>query len=211
MKIARLGAASVVGVMAVAGALSAVGVMGGAGTRAAAPAVGGAFKVDAVHSSVGFRVKHMNAAYFYGRFNLVEGEFLLDPANASASSLSVTVQADSLDTHNAGRDKHLKSQDFFSVAEYPTIAFVGKTFEKAGEENGETVFNVTGDLTLLGKTKEVKATVRNTGQGPGRGGGEVGGIESTFTIQRSDFGMSFMAGKGLSDEVNLIVSLEGGR
>lgn len=209
MKMVKLAGLSVLGVALAAGG---VGVMGGAGVREVAPASSAdpAFKVDAVHSSVVFRVKHMNAAYFYGRFNKVEGSFLLDAANPSASSLTVTIPTDSIDTNNGGRDKHLKSQDFFSVAEHPTITFTGRKFEKGAEENGEISYTVTGDLTLLGKTKEVTATVRQTGQGPGRSG-EVGGIEAKFTIKRSDFGMNFMVGKGLGDEVTVMAGLEGGR
>ncbi len=212
MKFGKIRAASAMGVVIAAGAIGAAGLMGGAGVREAAPgAAVNAFTVDAVHSSVVFRVKHMNAAYFYGAFKEVEGSFLLDPANPSASSISVTVAADSIDTRNEGRDKHLKSQDFFSAAEHPKITFTGKSFEKTGEENGETAFKVTGDLTMLGKTREIVATVRHTGQGQGRGGKEVGGMETKVTIKRSDFGMDYMVGKGLGDEVTFIASLEGGR
>lgn len=202
-------AAGVVG----AGALAGAGVKGsGAGAAAAAGSAGtGPFTIDPVHSSVVFRVKHMNAAYFYGVFKKAEGTFLLDAANPSASVISVSVATDSVDTRNEGRDAHLKRSDFFSVAEHPAITFKSKAVEKVGELNGETVFKVTGDFTMLGKTKEITATVRSTGQGPGRGGKEVGGMETMMTINRSDFGMNFMVGQGLGDEVSFTASFEGGR
>lgn len=169
---------------------------------APAPAAAGAktFKVDSAHSSVFFKIKHMNAANFYGRFNKVEGSFDL-----AGNVLEATVDAASVDTNSTGRDNHVKSPDFFSVKEFPTITFKGTSFTKKDDTNWE----VKGDLSFHGKTKEVVLNVANTGQGPGRGGGTVAGIETTFTIKRSDFGMDFML-KGLSDDVTLTISLEGG-
>lgn len=167
----------------------------------------GAFAVDNVHSSVLFRIKHLSVAYNYGRFNTVSGEFLLDGTNPENSVLNVTVQAESVDTNNAGRDKHLRSQDFFSAKEFPTITFVGKSFKKG---TGST-FEVTGDLTLRGVTKPVTVTIDDTGTGKGREGGEVAGLETRFTIKRSDFDVSYLVGPALADEVTLIVALEGGR
>lgn len=166
-----------------------------------APAAGAkTFKVDAVHSSVIFKVKHLNASNFYGRFNKVEGTFDL-----AGNVLEATVDAASVDTNSNGRDSHVKSPDFFSVKEFPTISFKGKSFTKKDDTNWE----VKGDLTFHGKTKEVVLNVVSIGEGPGMRGGTVAGIETTFTIKRSDYGMDFML-KGLSDEVTLTVALEGG-
>ncbi len=167
----------------------------------------GAYAVDAVHSSVIYRIKHLNVSYSYGRFNDVAGSFHFDAAKPEASTLDITVKTESIDSANEKRDGHLKSQDFFSAKEFPTITFKGKTFKKVSD----TSFEVTGDLTLHGQTKPVTAKVDLTGTGPGMRGGEVAGIESKFTIKRSDFGINYMVGKGLGDEVDLIVALEGGR
>jgi polyisoprenoid-binding protein YceI len=179
----------------------------------AAPIVAadGAYTVDAVHSSVVYRVKHQDVAYFYGRFNKIEGSFAVDPADASKNSVEISIPVDSIDSANAGRDKHLKSQDFFSATEFPTITFKSKAWKPTAKVDGEQGYEVVGDLTLLGKTKEVVAQVRHTGNGSGRGGTEVAGIEAKFTIKRSDFGMNFMVGKGLGDDVTIMVGLEGGR
>lgn len=173
-------------------------------TAVPAPAAAGEFAVDAVHSSVVFKVKHMNVAWFYGRFNKVEGSFNLDSANPSASSINVTVPTDSVDTANGGRDKHLRNQDFFSSTEFPTLTFKSTSVEKTGENT----YKVKGDLTARGTTKQVEVTVEDTGRGKGRDGSDLAGMHTTFTINRSDFGIKYGAG-ALGEEVTLMVSLEG--
>lgn len=169
----------------------------------------GAFQVDTTHSAVIYRIKHLGVAFNYGRFNEISGSFLLDAAKPEASILDVSVKADSIDSANADRDKHLRSPDFFSTKEFPTLTFKS-TAVKAGS-NG--AFEVSGNLTLRGQSRPLTITVKDTGRGPARGGGggEVAGLETTFTIKRSDFGMNYMVGKGLDDEVTLTVALEGGR
>ncbi len=165
-----------------------------------------AFAVDAVHSSVVFRVKHMNVAYFYGRFNNPAGSFNLDFSKPEASSLEVSVKAEDVDSGNAGRDKHLKSEDFFSAKEYPTISFKGKTFKKTGENT----MDVTGDLSLHGQTKPVTVMVEATGTGKGRGGEALAGIEAKFSVKQSDFGMTKMVGP-IGDDVWMMIGLEGAK
>ena len=193
-------AASLVGIAGVA-------FMGGAGPSApaapvAAPAAAAEpFAVDAMHSSVIFRIKHLNVSYFYGRFNKVSGSFKLD---GDASSLDITVDADSVDTNSADRDKHVKSQDFFSVKEFPSITFKSKSAKKIDGDKIE----VTGDLSFRGVTKSVTVKVTPTGEGPGMRGGTVAGIETVLVINRSEFGMNFMP-KGLGEDVTLYIALEG--
>lgn len=165
-----------------------------------APAAADASKVDPVHSSVVFRIRH-NTAPFYGRFNQVSGSFQLDAADPAKSSLDVSVKSASVDSNNPKRDDHLKSQSFFSVSEFPTITFKGKQFKKVSGNSWE----VTGDLTLRGVTKAVTVAVEDTSDGKG------GGLEAKFTIKRSDFGMNFMVDKGLGDDVSLMIGLEAGK
>lgn len=170
-----------------------------------------AYTVDPVHSAVLFSIKHMGVSNFHGRFNDFSGSFLLNADDASKSSFNVTVKSDSVDTNNAAREKHLKTADFFSTAEFPEITFSAKSVKKTGDH----AFEVVGDMTMLGKTKPVTATVHQigTGKAPAQmGGGELMGVEATFTIKRSDFGMSFGIDNGaLSDEVQMTVALEGKR
>jgi polyisoprenoid-binding protein YceI len=174
---------------------------------AALPALAAAetFKVDSVHSSVNFRVKHMNVSYAYGRFTSITGTFNLDPADPTKSSFDFTVKSDSVDTGEPKRDGHLKSPDFFNVRQYPTITFKSKSVASAGENT----YDVTGDLTLHGVTKPVTIKVEQTGKGAGMGGrGAVAGLLASFNIKRSDFGMKGMVGP-VGDDVRVEVSIEG--
>ncbi len=142
----------------------------------------------------------------YGRFNKADGTFNIDVTDPSKSFIDITIATDSVDTASGGRDKHLKSGDFFSVSEFPTMSFKSKSFSKTGEGT----YNVTGDFTLRGKTKEITVPVTDTGRGKARNG-EVAGFETKFNIKRSDYGVSFMVGPGLSDDVSIIFSAEGGK
>lgn len=174
----------------------------------AKPAAATPFAIDTVHSAVVFRIKHMGVSYSYGRFNDISGTFLLDPANLAGSSFDVTVKAESVDTANAKRDAHLRSPDFFSAKEFPTITFKS-TAITAGPQGS---YELKGDLTLHGQTKPATAQLELVGTGAGMKGGELAGVEALLVIKRSDFGMNFMVDKGmLGDEVYVKISLEGGR
>lgn len=199
----------VAGVTALAGLVASVTM--GMGEKPApivanAPAQAGAFKVDGAHSGTHFSIQHLGVSRVYGRFNKVEGSFLIDKDKPEASSFSVTIPVDSIDTNNEGRDKHLKTPDFFSVKEFPSITFVSKSVKKTGENT----YEVTGDFTLRGQTKPLTLTVKDGGVGKGMRGGEVAGVETSVTFKRSDYGMNFMVGP-VGDEVTVMVSLEGGR
>jgi polyisoprenoid-binding protein YceI len=172
---------------------------------AAAPEDGGSYSVDIVHSSVLYRVKHVGASWHWGRFNDFSGSFAINSEKPEASLFDLTIKTESVDSGNADRDKHLRSQDFFSAKEFPSITFKSTKVAKTGDKT----FDVTGDLTLMGVTKPVTASVEFVGTGEMRGVKKAG-IEAKFEIKRSDFGMSKMVGP-IGDEVSLIVSLEGDR
>jgi polyisoprenoid-binding protein YceI len=162
------------------------------------------YKIDSVHSSALFRIKHNNASYFHGRFNDITGTVVYDEANPAGSSVEVKIKAESVETGNGKRNEHLKSPDFFNAAELPVLSFKS-TGVKKGSAKEE--LEVTGDLTIHGVTKPLTAKVAHTGTGKGQGG-EVAGFETVFTIKRTDFGMSYMVGP-LGDEVQVTISLEG--
>jgi polyisoprenoid-binding protein YceI len=165
------------------------------------------FEVDPVHSSLIFQIEHMGIANFYGRFNSVNGEYSLDEASPANSQFNFTVKADGVDTANQKRDGHLKSADFFNVAEYPTITFKSTKVEKAADRH----LKVTGDLTLHGVTKPVTADVKLFPVKEMQQGAK-GGIETTFTIKRSDFGMNYGVSQGaLGDAVTITVAIEAAR
>ena len=164
-----------------------------------------AYKVDPVHSSIVFKVKHMETTNFYGRFNEVSGSFVIDEQAPAKSSVEIQVKAESIDTANAKRDQHLKGPDFFNVKQFPLISFKGKQVKKS--EDG--AYSVTGDLTLHGVTKEVTIRVERTGSGKDPLGNAIAGFEAVLKLKRSDYGMKFMVGP-LGDEVQIVVSLECG-
>jgi polyisoprenoid-binding protein YceI len=174
-----------------------------AGLAAAPARAADTFKVDPVHSSLLFRIKHLNVGYIYGRFNAYSGTFAFDRDPAQCG-LTFEVNIDSLDTANAARDKHLKGPDFFNVKEFPTASFKSKSFKALDEKT----YEVSGDMTLRGVTKPLTVKVERVGTGRGPRGEVRSGIETTFTIKRSDFGMKYGL-QMLGDEVRITVAVEG--
>ena len=171
-------------------------------SAAPAPAAG-TFQVDSGHSSVVFSVKHAGASWFYGTFDEVKGAFTMNADDPAASKVTIEIGAASVNTRSADRDGHLASPDFFNSAEFPTI-----TFESTSVARSDKGLELTGDLTLLGKTVEIKASAEHIGDGEFRGARS--GWETRFEIQRSEFGMNYGLEAGvLGDTVRVIVALEG--
>lgn len=178
-------------------------------TRATAPqpeagaaAAPEAFVVDGGHSSILFRIQHMNAGMFYGRFNEVEGKLTLDEAQPGNSSVEVTVQAASVDTNSTKRDQHVTSPDFLDAKQFPRLAFKSSKVEAKGG-----LLVATGTLEMHGAKKEVTIEIEKTGVAEGRGGGRVYGFHTTFSIDRTEFGMKNMVGP-LGEEVVVMVGIE---
>jgi polyisoprenoid-binding protein YceI len=161
------------------------------------------FKIDPVHSSIVFSIKHLEVTDFYGRFNDVSGQVVFDKADPAKSSVELTIPVESIDTHFAKRDQHLKSPDFFNAKQFPAIVFKSKSVEGSGEN-----YKVSGDLNLHGVTKPLTLDIKRGPDGKGPEGEIRGGGETQFAIKRSDFGMNFMQG-ALGDEVTVFLSLEG--
>jgi polyisoprenoid-binding protein YceI len=161
------------------------------------------YTADPVHSSVIYRIKHMNASYAWGRFNDISGTFALDEANPEQSRFEFQVKTESLDSGNAKRDQHLKSPDFFNAVQFPTIKFKSTSVTKSAE-----AYEVTGDLTLHGVTRPVTVRVVLTGTNKNPMGKPIAGIEATFSFKRTDFGMTKMV-EAVGDYVWMYVSIEG--
>lgn len=162
------------------------------------------YAIDPVHSAFLYRVKHLGASYSYGRFNESAGSFTIDPDDPAKSSVSITIKAASIDTANEARDKHLRSPDFFNVVEFPEITFKSTSIKKL---EGNT-YEVTGELTILGVTKTVASRAEFVGKGKGMRGEERAGFDGSFTIKRSDFGMTYMP-EAIGDEVTILWGIEG--
>jgi polyisoprenoid-binding protein YceI len=161
------------------------------------------YSIDNAHTSVVFAISHFGLSYTYGRFNEVEGEFGLTGAELSKAGFSFTIKAASIDTNNAERDKHLRSPDFFDTQQFPEIKFVTKSFTKV-----DGVYQVVGEMTMLGKTRPLTMPVRLVGIGKGPFGKQRAGYFTKFTIKRSDFGMDKMAGQ-IGDNISVTFSFEG--
>src|ERR1700751_3037730 len=116
------------------------------------------YDIDASHSGVVFGWNHFGFSNPTARFDKIEGSVLLDKADLTKSSISVTLPLDSLDTGVAKLDEELKGPNFFDGAKYPTITFKSTKVEKTGENR----LNVTGDLTVHGVTKPVRLEAKVT-------------------------------------------------
>ncbi len=162
------------------------------------------YEIDTAHSTLNFRAKRMDIVYVYGAFRDITGSIELPGDDLTAGSISLTVKTASVDSGNERRDNHLRSPDFLNSAEIPVMTFESKRVE-AGEAG---VFNVVGDLSLHGVTKEVIVPVERVGSGkdPRSGAGLIG-FDGSFTIQRSDFGMSFMVGP-ISDDIEIRIAIQ---
>jgi polyisoprenoid-binding protein YceI len=169
---------------------------------ALAAAAATTYNVDPVHSTVGFKVRHFVTSV-PGRFNDFAGTIVYDPGNPGASKVEFTVQAASLDTRNEKRDGHLKSADFFDVANHPTLTFKSKKVSGSAD-----ALQVTGDLTIRGVTKEVTVPVEVLGTM-----GTKAGFATEFKIDRQDYGVAWnraAAGGGtiLSAQVTIRIDIE---
>ena len=174
----------------------------------AAPAAGAAgeaakYDIDNTHSTVIFRTGHMSVSKSYGRFNSLSGTIAYDEADPKSSSIAVSVKADSVDTNDKKRDEHLKSPDFLSAKEFPTLEFKSTKVEKKGEG-----LSVTGDLTLHGITKPVTVDVPYVAKGKVMDKDAVG-FEGRFEIDPKAYEIHYMNDeKMLGPGIQVIVSLE---
>ena len=156
---------------------------------------------NGMHAFVQFRVKHLGYSWLYGNFKNFDGEFVYDAADDSKNTVNVTVDMSSLDTLHTERDKHLRSDEFLDVKKFPESTFVSTKFETVGENKAK----MTGNLTLLGVTKEVTLDVDVIGGGKDPWGGYRQGFEGRTTINAQDFGVP----TPWVQDVELVWSVEG--
>lgn len=150
----------------------------------------GTYTIDASHSRFGFVARHAMVTKVRGQFNEFEGTLRVDAADPTQSAGELVIQAASIDTRNADRDAHLRSNDFFAMDEFPEI-----TFESTGVEatDDEDKFRVTGDLTMRGVTKPVTLDVEFTGAATDPWGNTRVGLEGSATVNRKDWGINWNA------------------
>ncbi len=117
------------------------------------------FEVDPTHSSVVFKIQHAGISSIFGRFNEMSGDFMIDKQDPANSSFALNIKANSIDTNNAARDKHLRSPDFFNTKQFPALTFKSTTVRRV-----EKGYEVTGDFTMHGVTKQITFVLEGGGK-----------------------------------------------
>ena len=149
----------------------------------------GTYAIDPTHSRIGFVARHAMVTKVRGSFNEFEGSGYFDAEHPANSRLQLTIQSASIDTRNADRDAHLKSNDFFAMETYPEITFVSTAVEQVDDTN----FQVTGDLTIKGVTKPVTVDFEYAGGAVDPYQNQRIGFEGTTTVNRKDWGVNWNA------------------
>ncbi len=166
------------------------------------------YEVDPVHSNVTFKIRHL-ISYVTGQFRDFNGTVELDLQDPTRSSVSFAIKAASLDTANSRRDDHLRSADFFDVQKYPEITFKSK---RIARKSGST-YEVTGDLTLHGVTREITLAVDYLGTARDPWGNDRAGFSTSTKLDRKAYGIVWnqtldAGGLLLGDEVEVTIALE---
>lgn len=149
----------------------------------------GDYTLDPAHTRLGFVARHAMVTKVRGAFNDFEGSAHVDAENVKESYARVTIRAASIDTRNAQRDEHLRSNDFLAMEQYPEITFVST----AVEATGENAFDLTGDLTVKGVTNTVTVPFTYEGTVTDPYGNERVGFDGSTTINRKDYGVTWNA------------------
>lgn len=180
---------------------------------AAPPAPAGAdiWTIDPSHASAHFTVRHMLVSTVPGQLGPVVGWVKYDGKHASSIAVNVAIDVTNIDTQNGNRDRHLRTDDFFNVEQFPDMTFVSKRVESV--QQGQ--FKLVGDLTIRGVTKEVVLDVDGP-HGPVQRAANrppIVGATATTTINRKDFGVKYNAlieagGAVVSDEVKITINIE---
>ena len=162
------------------------------------------WKIDDTHSMGLFRVQHFGAGMFWGRFDGVTGTITTSGTPIENISFNVSIDTNSISSANKDLDSHLRSPDFFSVKEFPEMNFKSTSTKKL-EGN---MWEVAGTITIHGITKPHVVQMELTGQSESARGKKIG-FEAVFTIDRSEFGMTYGIEKNaIGKNVRIIVALE---
>ncbi|OIQ75085.1 protein YceI [mine drainage metagenome] len=162
------------------------------------------FTPDTNHTIFGFRASTL-LFDVPGRFDSYKLNIKGDPADLAGASIRVELDATSVDTANALRDKHLRSAEFFDVAKYPTITFTSTAVKEVAKGKLE----ITGTFTLHGVTKQITFPITDAGTGPGMRPGSIvaGFIDGALTINRNDYGITAYSGM-IGNDVAITLNVE---
>jgi polyisoprenoid-binding protein YceI len=168
-----------------------------------------AWDFDYNHSAVEFTVKHMMVSTVRGRFTKFTAVANFNEQEPEKSEIDVTIDPASIETGAEQRDGHLKSPDFFDVANHPTITYKSKKIEKIGDDH----YTVLGDLTIRGVTREVPLDVTFEGEGKNPYGKRIAAFAAKTSISRKDFDLNWnvaleSGGWLVSDKVGIEITAE---
>jgi polyisoprenoid-binding protein YceI len=170
------------------------------------------WRIDGNHSAAHFSVRHLMVSTVRGQLGRITGSLEYDGKDVRSIKADVAIDVNGINTQNEGRDKHLRSPDFFDVATHPNITFKSKRIEPGSAG----AFKMVGDLTIRGTTKEVVLDVE--GPSPvskGQRGNLVVGASATTKIKRLEYGVKYNslveAGPVVGDEVTVTIDLEANR
>lgn len=173
-------------------------------------ALASTWKIDQDHSNVGFSVKHLMVSNVKGSFARFSGMVDLDDRDITASRVSATIDASSINTNVQKRDDHLRGADFFDVAKYPNITFVSKKWSRTADGR----LKVTGNLTMHGTTRDVVLNVDPFSREIRDAWGKTRrGTTATARINRQDFGITWnkaldAGGVTIGNEVDIVLDIE---
>jgi polyisoprenoid-binding protein YceI len=154
--------------------------------------------IDPMHSEIQFKVKHLVISTVSGFFKSFEGTLETEKEDFDDSTISFSLDIDSIDTNQSQRDEHLKSADFFDAAQFPHITFKSTSFKKTDDDE----FELAGDLTIKGVTKPVKLAAEYGGSTADFYGNIKAGFEVTGKINRKDFGLTW---EGVTEAGSIVV------
>jgi polyisoprenoid-binding protein YceI len=178
------------------------------GLLAAGPLYAAEYAIDTegAHASVNFRANHLGFSWVTGRLEKFDGSFNYDAADPNSASVSITIEAASVNTNQAERDKHLRSAEFLDAATYPEITFVSTSYKTNGDGTGV----LKGDLSLHGITKPVTINVTRVGEGDDPWGGYRAGFQGTAELKLKEFGINYNLGPA-AETIYLDLNIEGVR
>jgi polyisoprenoid-binding protein YceI len=167
------------------------------------------WKIDSVHTHIGFSVKHLMVTTVRGQFKAYTGTVNLDQQDFTKSSFTGEIDVASIDTNNADRDAHLRTNDFFDAPNHPKITFTSTKIERKGGDE----YVVHGDLTIRGVTKPIELQAEYSGTAKSPFGHTVAGFTAHGQLSRKDFGVHFNAvletgGVAVGDKVKIEIEAE---
>jgi len=161
--------------------------------------------VDPMHSFVTFSVKHMGISFVDGSFKKFQGTVEAAKPDLTDAKINFTVDVNSINTDVEMRNNHLKTDDFFNAEKYPTMTFVGTSFNKLAGDN----YELSGKLTIRDVTKDVKFAVIYGGTAKDQQGNVKAGFGATTTINRLDYNIKYdPTGAGVAKDVTIKLNLE---